>query len=728
MKPDDHDVKPGSYARTRAHAPLRALVAALLLALLLAACGAPPPPSGGDTDDVVVAERARVVDAETREALSSFDAAEGTLVFDRSTALLAGLESDDVLVSDVADAAPYGFLRTVVEVREEGGQVIVTTAEASLEDVIEEGTIDVREAITADDVGEVETLLDGVHASVNRSTGVTRASLDDYLISLTFERAVIDDGVTSVVLAGGLGVDLDFELVVDYGALRGLREFRFLIEVEQRSELTLTSSVSGAFDGRVDVARIPLQTQTVFVGPVPVVLTYELFLSLAASGQLEAELVVGAAQTAEARLGASYVKDRSPNEWRGIAEVDGGFESLVDPALTVDAQARGAVAVSAALLVYGILGPTVGVDAFAEVEAIIPGDPIWSMYGGIVATAGFIFDVPVFGRIVDFSTELSASRQLFLSAENTPPSIEAELVESVALFNRQLTLRATVSDLEDGPDCCAVTWTSDVDGDLGTTTGGAPTLPYTFESEGPRTITATAVDSAAASTSASFDIDIVNPPPTAAVAVPPGTIRAEVPSPLSALASDPYRPAGGAALCNAISWSVPGATLEPGFGCTVEATFPEAGSYSVTITVTGAEGAVATATRTIDVAPRPENLITISEFEVDGVVCNVGDTRIVSAPENVPFGLSASASDEEGRVLQYQWLVSYDPPPDGDGPDTRTFEVIATTATAEHLVGFDVAGNTGSDVTFRLRVDDGELGEDNEVVRDCSFYYVIVAN
>lgn len=728
MKPDDHDVKPGSYARTRAHAPLRALVAALLLALLLAACGAPPPPSGGDTDDVVVAERARIVDAETREALSSFDAADGTLVFDRSTAQLAALGRDDVLVSDVADAAPYGFLRTVVDVREEGGQVIVTTAEASLEDVIVEGAIDVREAITADDVGEVETLLEGVRASVNRATGVTRASLDDYLISLTFDRAVIDDGVTSVVLAGGLGIDLDFELVVDYGALRGLQEFRFLIEVEQRSELTLTSSVSGVFDDAVDIARIPLRTRTVMVGPVPVVLTYELFLSLAANGQLEAELVVGAAQTTEARLGASYVKDRSPNEWRGIAAVDAGFESLVDPELTVDAAARGAVAASASLLVYGIVGPNVGVDAFAEVEASVPGDPIWSLYGGIVARAGFIFEVPVFGRIVDFSTELSATRQLFLSAENTPPSIAAELVESVALFNRPLTLRATVSDLEDGTACCSVTWTSNVDGDLGATTGATPTLTHTFDSEGPRTITATAVDSAGASASATFDIDVVNPPPTAAVALPPGTIRAEVPSLLSALVSDPYRPAGGAALCNDISWSVPDATLVSAFGCTVEATFPAAGSYDVTITVTGAEGETATDTRTITVAPRPENIITITDFDVTSVFCNEGDTLIRSAPENVPFGLSASASDEQSRTLQYEWSYSYDPPPADGGLDTRTFTVIATTATAEHLVGFEIAGNTGSDVTFRLIVDDGEDGEDNEVVRDCSFFYLLVAN
>jgi len=706
-----------------------AALATLLLALLLAACGAPPPPSGGGADDVVVAERARVVDAETRAALSSFDAADGTLVFDRSTSLLATLASDDVLVSDVTAAAPYGFLRTVVDVREDGGRVIVTTAEASLEDVIVEGTIAVRRAITGDDVGQVETLLDGVHASVNRSMDVTRASLDDYLISLTFERAVIDDDVTNVVLAGGLGIDLDFDLLVDYGTLSGLREFRFLIETRQRSEVTLTSSVSGAFDGRVDVLRVPLQTQTVFVGPVPVVLTYDLFLSLAASGELEAELVVGAAQTAEARLGASYVKNRSPSEWRGIAEVDAGFEALVNPVLTVDAQARGAVATRASLLVYGLAGPHVGLDAFAEVEARVPGDPIWNLYGGIVARAGFVFEVPVFGRIVDFSAELAATRQLFLSAENTPPSIEVELVEDVALFNRALTLRAAVRDLEDGTACCSVTWVSNVDGVLGnTTTGGTPTLPYTFTSEGPRTITATAVDSAGASTSASFGIDVVNPPPTAAVATPPGTIRAEVPSLLSALATDPYRPAGGTALCNAISWSVPDATLVRSFGCSVEATFPAAGSYGVTITVTGAEGATATATRTIVVAPRPENIITITQFEVQGVTCDEGWSLIRSTSENVPFQLSATASNEQSRNLLYEWSVSYDPPPADGGSDTRTFAVIATTATAEHLVGFDIAGTTGSDVTFRLRVDDGVQGEENEVVRDCSFYYVIVAN
>ena len=711
-----------------------------LALVLLAACGAPP--SGtGDPPEVVIDERARVVDDETRDALASFDAATGTLVFDRSTSLLAAIEANDVLVSDVSAAAPFGFLRTVTEVREEGGQVVVSTAEASLEDVIVQGTIDVRRSLTAADVGEIEPLLDGVHASVNRTAhgraGVTRSNLDDYLISFSFENTIIDDGLTQVTLSGGLGIDLDLELVVDYGAIRGLQAFRFVIEADQRSEITLDASASGGFERTVDVARVPLQTQTVFVGPLPIVLTYELFITIGASGQFNAELVVGAAQFTEARLGASYVKDRSPSEWQGIAEFDAGFESLVDPSLTVSAAARAALGARASLLVYGLIGPNVGLEAFGEVEASVPGDPVWRLYGGLVARAGFIFEVPVFGRIVDFSAQLATTRQLVLSADNTPPTITAQLEDAVALFNRPLTLRATVSDPEDGTACCTVTWTSDVDGPLGTTAGGSPTIEPTFTTEGPRTITATATDSGGETSTAQFTIDVVNPPPSAAVAAPAGAVRAEVPTRLSALVVDPYRPGGGITVCNNIAWSVPGASPSSGFGCSIEVEFASSGPAEVTITVTGAEGATATATRSLDVQPRPENLITIERFIVSqtdpstllsDVVCPEGQTIIRSTAENDPFQLAAAASDEEGRTLLFQWSYSYEPVPTDGGADTRTFTVIDNEAEAEHFIGFEVAGQVGTDVTFRLIVDDGAATEDNAVAQDCSFTYIVVAN
>ena len=736
--PEQRHPDPGRRHQRR----LKTLAWLLPLALVLLACGAPPPGSGGPPE-VVIDERARVVDDETRDALTSFDATTGTLVFDRSTSLLAAIEANDVLVSDTSAAAPFGFLRTVTEVRAEGSQIVVSTAEASLEDVIVQGTIDVRRSLTAADVGEIEPLLDGVRASVNRTplgrAGVTRSDLDDYLISFSFENTIIDDGLTQVTLAGGLGIDLDVELVVDYGAIRGLQEFRFAIEADQRSEITLDASASGAFERTVDVARVPLQTQTVFVGPIPIVLTYELFITIGASGQFNAELVVGAAQFTEARLGASYVKDRSPSEWQGIAEFDAGFESLVDPSLSVSAAARAALGARASLLVYGLIGPNVGLEAFGEVEATVPGDPVWQLYAGLVARAGFVFEVPVFGRIVDFSAQLATTRQLFRSADNTPPSITVQLVSDPALLNRSVTLQAAVSDLEDGAECCTVTWSSssNIDGPLGTTTGGSPTIAPTFTTEGPRTITATATDSGGQTTSAQVVVDVVNPPPSAAVAAPPGAVRAEVPTRLSALVTDPYRPGGGITVCNDIAWSVPGASPSSGFGCSIEVEFASSGPAEVTITATGAEGATATATRTLDVQPRPENLITIERFIVSqtdpstllsDVVCPEGQTIIRSTAENDPFQLAAAASDEEGRTLLFQWSYSYEPVPTDGGADTRTFTVIDNEAEAEHFIGFEVAGQVGTDVTFRLIVDDGAATEDNAVAQDCSFTYIVVAN
>lgn len=103
--------------------------------LALAACtdglvtGEEDPGSPAADEDVIIPETTRVLAAEGRAALVSYDQESGTLRFNRDSAGVAPrsvhhvadpveLEPGDVLVSEPAAAAPYGLLRRVTDVVE----------------------------------------------------------------------------------------------------------------------------------------------------------------------------------------------------------------------------------------------------------------------------------------------------------------------------------------------------------------------------------------------------------------------------------------------------------------------------------------------------------------------------------------------------------------------------------------------------------------------------------
>lgn len=88
-----------------------------------------------------------------------------TIVFDRNPKYRVG----DVIVSDVIDAAPNGFIRKVVSIDKENGQYIVTTEYATLMDVFEEAHVDRVFELSEDGAKEVDkSVIPELHAKASR--------------------------------------------------------------------------------------------------------------------------------------------------------------------------------------------------------------------------------------------------------------------------------------------------------------------------------------------------------------------------------------------------------------------------------------------------------------------------------------------------------------------------------------------------------------------------------
>ena len=192
----------------------RWLGAACVAWVCLGCGGSSSSTDGGAARPVVVSEAARVSDADTRTALSAYDRDAGTLRFSRSTALLARLKLDDVLVSEPSAAAPSGFLRKVKSMRSEGSEVVLETTQASLTDVITQGDLSAETQLGLDDLPDVKTLAPGI--TVHRAALGTIGVGDGYQFGLNFDQTILDidevsdDGDERVRAKVRIDGDIDF--------------------------------------------------------------------------------------------------------------------------------------------------------------------------------------------------------------------------------------------------------------------------------------------------------------------------------------------------------------------------------------------------------------------------------------------------------------------------------------------------------------------------------------
>jgi hypothetical protein len=173
---------------------------ALMLALLLTAGKCDPPPP-----EVIIPDTTKVTDAATREALQSYDADSGEMRFSRTTPVLQNLKPNDVLVSEPSLAAPYGYLRKVKAIRQEGGELVLETTQANLTEAIHQGSFAGEGEFTADDIAAEVVLVKGV-----RPEELAAQVGSSYRFKLNFNEVVLDLGQGGVQGQARLSGELAF--------------------------------------------------------------------------------------------------------------------------------------------------------------------------------------------------------------------------------------------------------------------------------------------------------------------------------------------------------------------------------------------------------------------------------------------------------------------------------------------------------------------------------------
>ncbi|MCA9935852.1 MAG: hypothetical protein KC415_18080, partial [Anaerolineales bacterium] len=336
----------------------------------------------------IIPDTTEVLTDDTTQHLVSVSADGATFTFAQSTPELAALDAGDVMVGGVSDAAPHGFLRQVSDVTTANGQVVVTTAAATLEDAIQQGEFSYAKRLTPADIEGMTTQL-GVQL-VQPAT----ANIEDSFFFEINDVVLYDDDGDLGTTYDQLKVNGSLELAPDFSfdwriEDWTLQELEFVFNTQEIAELEFQVEVDLlSAELRYELARLHLGTITVFVGPVPIVFLIEMPIYLRADGDVSVGITTTVTQEANLSAGLRYEQ----GNWSPIASLTNDF-GWEPPTLSAGVDLKGYIDPPLSLLLYGVTGPFAGVNPYLKLEADIFADPWWELFAGIEATVGVKVEV-----------------------------------------------------------------------------------------------------------------------------------------------------------------------------------------------------------------------------------------------------------------------------------------------------------------------------------------------
>ncbi len=362
-----------------------------------------PLPVSVDVDygDLVIPPTTKVLTQAASATLITIETTpEGrALTFSDVSPEITGLAPGDVLVLNTCTAAPMGFLGRVIGVETTADGVVVLTGPATLEDAISEGTVLLDRDLGPDDVAarapgqtgglvpqrrEIESLQPELMAEPQMLTFY----VDDLVLydadgdpETTADQLMADGSI-------GVGVGFDFSLGISGGQVR---HFRTVVQAREEVELTLHLDVPlGEEFQREKLIGEPTYYSSIVVwaGFVPLVFVPQLRNHVEFEGSASAGIETKIIQDATLTLGVQY----DDGSWSPVSDFTPNLD-WEEPQFTLGCEVKGSIGPQFNLLLYGVVGPYVEVDGYAQLNVDLLPALAWELYGGVEASAGARVDV-----------------------------------------------------------------------------------------------------------------------------------------------------------------------------------------------------------------------------------------------------------------------------------------------------------------------------------------------
>lgn len=680
---------------------MKKLIPAMLLVLVVfltaGTCKPPPPPL---PPEVIIPDTTKVTDSATRDALTDYDLDSGVMRFSRTTAVLQNLKPDDVIVSEPSAAAPFGYLRKVKVIRQEGDELVLETTQANLTDAIHKGGFEEDGDFTADDLMATALHVPGVSVLPAPAALSTQAGVgENYRFRLGFDEVALDlgegDVKVKVKLNGelffnaGWGVHLNIDKCLAFPPVC-VESFEAKVGIEEWLKVTVSGEANALLKKEIKIASYYFKPIWFFIGPVPVVINPSIEVFVGGSGEVRLSFQYGITQKATALVGARWTPKQG---WKDITDFGVSLVGYDDFKFNATMNAKAYTKALTNLKLYDTAGVALGLELSAELDGAIPRNPTWIARAGIEGYIAFVVGLPVIGTLKEYkatlfkeSIELArAANQAPVFSNVTAGTTRVDLGKSVYVGRHSGFVRGYFDVMDPEGDPFTLSYVSNRDGNMNLSNN-----QYTFRTPGLRTVTVTARDNQGKSSSITLRFDVVNSPPVITTTVGSDQVPQTVEYFISARAFDPN---DGYLTCDRLSWTVSGSdtirSVASGGGCAAIAVFNTQGSRTLSVRATDALGATATKSLNVFVGPPPPNpppVITsfsVSAKLIPGAIdpyckgifcqcpvsisgiCEVWDGALLKRSSNAlggldydfepPLYLKVGASDPNGDSLTITW-------------------------------------------------------------------------
>ncbi len=353
---------------------------------------------------------------ETTAELLSVSSDGVTYTFDTMTAALAAVAPGEIIVATPSAAAPNGFLRRVTAINTTGGDVVVQTQPATLEDAIQQGEVVFSQRLTPEGLA-VQELAPGV--TLQPSSVVSPQAA----FYLEINDVVIYDGDGNpgttndqVVANGSIEFEptLNFDLRIYQGKIEHLQ---FTVDARETADLEIEAKLAAAGLKKEKLLGNPIHLQTfvVWVGPVPVVFAPVLTFQIGIDGSVHVGVSTGVTQELTASAGVRYANQT----WGPVSGLTNNF-TWTPPTLHAGLDFKGYASARLQVLVYGVVGPYGDVAPYLKLEADTTATPWWQLYGGLEVPVGVRVDLLGYKEIASYEVLAIGTRQVL--AQATAPS------------------------------------------------------------------------------------------------------------------------------------------------------------------------------------------------------------------------------------------------------------------------------------------------------------------
>lgn len=317
------------------------------------------PGDNNNAKEAVITDTAVPVDEEIRNNLTVKDtsftfALPSTIVTSKKIAV------NDILIEKPTENFPHGYLRKITRLTQSGNETTIKTSQATLKDVIKQGSIRISKMqLGLSKLASIK-LADGLKLSdqtkLNKSNKIG--------IDWDYSEDIYKSGNNIINIKGAFLFDLNFNFDLDV-EMFDVKYFKTSFEINQSISLGFKSNLSRSLsDKKIPFATAIFDPVTIMVGIVPVVLVPEVTLYVGADGQITANCESWCRESFTGEYGLQYKENKG---WSVINSDNFSLEKEF-PKISSAGKFSFFAGPEASLKLYGVAGPYLTFDAFTDLE------------------------------------------------------------------------------------------------------------------------------------------------------------------------------------------------------------------------------------------------------------------------------------------------------------------------------------------------------------------------